>query len=109
MGNAQWTRFFAGVNIMAATGLQCTWGVEAGDNPLSQAHSAHWLGEHEKWQLANSIATLHTFLSPLFLYLSLHNLCVVLAQLAIMRWGGIAEQLGGNLWAGQQAGEEISG
>ena len=91
---------------MAATGLQCSahGGEEVGDNPLSQAHSAHWLGEHEKWQLANSIPTLHTFLSPLSVYLCLHNLCVVLAQLAIMRWARRAEQLGGNLWAGQQGG-----
>ena len=44
------------------TGPWCTCGGEGGDNPLSQVHSAHWLGEQEKWQLANSIATLHASL-----------------------------------------------
>ena len=64
---------------MAATGLQCSahGGEEVGDNPLSRAHSAHWLGEHQKWQLANSIPTLHTFLSPLFVHLSAQSVCGV--------------------------------
>ena len=39
-------------------GVESTCGGWLDDNPLSQACPAHWLGEQEKWQLANTASPL---------------------------------------------------
>ena len=77
------TQFF----IMVATALHME--VGAGDNPLSQAHPAHWLGSQALVGGARKIAISQTaslLCTHCYLCICPPNLCGVLAHLAIMRW-----------------------
>ena len=51
-------------------GGESTCGGWLDDNPLSQSYPAHWLGEQEKWQLANTA-------SPVCVSVCLCAVCVL--------------------------------